>query len=317
MSKESGENKNETSEKKKSWFTPKRVFLGVLSLGALGFGFWYATRKTNKPGGDDGLTFDDSGADAIDSGGTTTETGNNKPKKKTSGGGSSTVPKLPASDFPLKKGMPKNDKVKVLQEKLKAKNPGLVADGVFGSKTEAALIAAGLPTVISEAQFKVLTAVDPETTATTIYNAAKKKDFKTAIATLNQIKTVSDYSAVSDQFKQKPALTPQFQNQSLVNGMLYTFTDPNQKDLLNVAFTTMGLEKKDGKWYVPSGVSGIERKTIITKWPTKVWHDAKHMVNVGANTILGYEVRSGDGITVFDTIDGYRLYVVTASVKYN
>ncbi len=309
---ESGKN-----SKKKPWLTPKRVFIGVLGLGALGFGFWAITRKSNKPGEDQGLNLEDGGAIDFNSA-TTNDAPAAKPKVfgKPSGTNVSNQPQVPSSDFPIKKGS-RGEKVRQLQLVFMSKYPGVLksADGVFGSQTEAALVSKGLPKEITESQFKVLTAVDPQSTADKLYNAAKKKDFKTALAALSEIKSTADYKAVNEKFKPKGLLGGS--NTTIVTGLLLTFADQNQKDQLSVAFTSMGLDKKDGKWFVPEGVSGIERRAIITKQPTKVWRNAKNMVQVGSNTILGYEVQSGEGITVFDTIDGYRLYVVTAHIKYN
>ena len=309
-------NKQTENKNGKKWFTPKRIFLGVLSLSALGAGFWYASRKTNKPGADD-LNTEENSSD------TATED-SIQPKKeqtKIKEAGKNTVvksesSKKPASDFPIKKGS-RSEKVRQLQKVMMAKYPGVLksADGIYGSETEKFLKSKGLPTEISESQFKILTAIDPKTTAQNIYNAAKKKDFKATLEAVSEIKNTSDYQSVNELFKPMGLLGGS--NTTIVTGLLLTFTEPSQKDQLSIAFTEMGLEKKDDKWFIPSGVSGIERKSIITTRPTSVWRNARHLVKVGNNTILGYEVASSNGITVFDTIDGYRLNVITSHVKYN
>src|ERR1041385_528899 len=189
---------NTESKGKKKWFTPKRIFLGMLSLSALGAGFWYVSRKTNKPGADDTALTDD-----------TTDSENaivaQKPQiKKQSGKTPASIAevKKPASDFPLKKGS-RSDKVKRLQQTLIAKYPGILksADGIFGSATENALKLKGLPTEISESQYNILTQVDPKTTAQNIYNAAKKKDFKATLSALSDIKNTTDYQSVNEKFK--------------------------------------------------------------------------------------------------------------------
>ncbi len=306
------ESVNNKGDKKKPFFTPKRVFLGVLSLGVLGFGFWYATRRTSKPGSDGGIAFDEAANDILPDLSKAAQQlpapANPAPK---------TTPRiLPQSDFPLKKGS-RGEKVMKLQRTLLAKYPGSLksgADGSFGNETHNALASKGLPTEISQSQYNVLTAIDPATVAESLYQAAKKKDFKATMSALGNIQNTNDYQSVNEKFKPKRLLHGS--STTIVTGLLETFTSQSQKDQLNVAFASMGLEKKDGKWFIP-GVSGIDRRSIITMQPTKVWQNAKNMVQVGAHTILGYEVQSGDGITVFDTIDGYRLYVVTAHVKYN
>jgi hypothetical protein len=306
-------NESANNKEKKPFFTPKRVFLGVLSLGVLGFGFWYATRRTSKPGSDGGIVFDESANDFMKD---TTKAAQPQLPVPTNPAPKSTPRIVPQSDFPLKKGS-RGEKVMNLQRTLLAKYPGSLksgADGVFGSETHNALAAKGLPTEISESQYNVLTAIDPARVAENIYQAAKKKDFRATMSALGNIQNTDDYQAVNEKFKPKRLLHGS--STTIVTGLLETFTSQSQKDQLNVAFASMGLEKKDGKWFIP-GVSGVTRRKIMTIQPAKVWQNAKHMVQVGAHTILGYEVQSGDGITVFDTIDGYRLYVATHNVKYN
>ncbi|MEW6469649.1 MAG: hypothetical protein AB1458_12030 [Bacteroidota bacterium] len=291
----------------KKWLTPKRVFIGLFSLSALGIGFYALTRRSNKPGEDTSRLLEEQPETEI-------QPGTTPAPLPGSGGSSSTGTKKPVSDFPLRKGS-RGDKVKLLQQTLLAKYPGIIksgATGYFGDETQAALLNKGLPAEITEDQFKALTAVDPQTIASNLFAAAQKKDFKAAMASLQQIKNPSEYVTVNEKFKAKRLGGV---STTIVTGLLSTFSQAEQKDQLAIAFTTMGLEKKDGKWTIPTGVSGL-RKAIVTVRPTKVWRDARHLVQVGGNTILGYEVSSAGGITVFDTVDGFRLNVVTSHVKY-
>jgi hypothetical protein len=191
--------------------------------------------------------------------------------------------------------------------------PKYGADGQFGSELENALKAKGLPATIDEQQFTILTSVDTTDTATKIYNALTKKDFTTTLAALKTLRNTSDYKTVGDQFKAK-----RFNGVSttLVTGSLNTFSDASQKQQIQLEFSRMGLKYDGSKWSIPEGVAGLPTRQIIATRPTKVWQNAKHVLSVGSNVVLGREIASSGGITLFDTVDGFRLYVITGHVRY-
>lgn len=191
--------------------------------------------------------------------------------------------------------------------------PKYGADGQFGSELENALTSKGLPTTIDEQQFSILTSVDTTDTATKIFDALTKKDFNATLAALQTLRNTSDYKTVSDQFKAK-----RFNGVSttLVTGTLNTFSDPSQKQQIQLEFSRMGLKYDGSKWSIPDGVAGLPSRQIVAVRPTKVWQNARHALSVGANVVLGREIASCGGITLFDTVDGFRLYVMTTHVRY-
>jgi hypothetical protein len=298
---------------KKPFFTPTRVLIGGIALGALGFGAYkfFEWWKQNKNGSNTSDLFN---------AGVATDAGTfpvADPPKNNSGTKPPSYSTSPASDFPLKKGS-KGEKVRQLQEALIAKfgktlMPKYGADGQFGSELTNALKAKGLPATIDEQQFTILTSVDTTDTATKIYNALTKKDFSTTVAALKTLRDTNDYKTVGDQFKAK-----RFNGVSttLVTGALNTFSDPSQKQQIQLEFSRMGLKYDGTKWSIPEGVAGLPARQIIAVRPTKVWQDAKHALSVGTNVVLGREIASSGGITLFDTVDGFRLYVMTGHVRY-
>jgi peptidoglycan hydrolase-like protein with peptidoglycan-binding domain len=303
----------ETDNEKKPFFTPTRVLIGGIALGALGFGAYkfFEWMKQNKNGNNSSDLFN---------AGIATDAGTfpvvDSPKNNTGTKPPSYSP-TPASDFPLKKGS-RGEKVRQLQEALIAKfgkslMPKYGADGQFGSELENALKAKGLPATIGEQQFAILTSVDTTDTATKIYNALTKKDFNATVSALKTLRDTNDYKTVGDQFKAK-----RFNGVSttLVTGSLNTFSDPSQKQQIQLEFSRMGLKYDGTKWSIPEGVSGLPARQIIATRPTKVWQNAKHALAVGSNVVLGREIASSGGITLFDTVDGFRLYVITGHVRY-
>jgi len=311
----------EAAEQKKGMSKKTKLLIAGLTLGALGIGTyayfqWRGKDKAAKRSGGSAAPFDN---------GSGQEEKNDPPpgvKSAAPAPGStppSSAPKKPASDFPIKKGS-RGEKVRALQQALISKFgatilPKYGADGQYGTELEKALKAKGVPTVIDEATWKILTQVDTTDLATKLYNAAKSRNFPDTVAALKQIRSPQDYKMVSEQIKSKPNMT-KFSNNSLVNTLFEVFTSADQKQTLQLEFHRMKLVHDGTKWTIPETVDGIEAKQIIAARPTKVWIKASHPVNVGANTILGNEVVSGNGITMFDTVDGFRMYVMTSHVRY-
>lgn len=317
-------NQNQFPEKPeketKTFFTPGRVFLGLLFLGALGYGAWYLTRRSSKPAGD---LFDQDEDSAgkfkinLDTPPVKTAPGKtiNVLTPPVSSGNSNTKP---ASDFPLRLGS-SGAKVKQLQNLINTRKQitgiTLTPDGKWGAKTQQALEKLGWPTVITEQHFQHLTVVPAADIAELLYNGAKAQKIETVLSALSLINSPEKYNEVNAIFKPKGLINGK--NTTIVTGLLEVFKNTSDKDKLNLAFITVGLKKQDGKWYVPSNeVSGIERRALITTRPTNVWRTSKHSVQVGNQTIIGYELFSNDGITHFETVDGMRLYVLTEHIKY-
>jgi hypothetical protein len=218
--------------------------------------------------------------------------------------------------FPLKKGS-KGDKVKQLQQALISKFgagalPKYGADGDFGSEVISVLTKNGLPTEIDESTFNVLaksSSVDPSQAASVLYMAANSKNFDAAIKGLKNLKSVEDYKAAGDIFKIKYLINGV--HQTLVNGLLSTFSEPSQKDKIKMEFLRMGLKYNGAQWSLSGNM-----KQIITKVATKVWAGANESVPVAAGIVLGIELASRNGYTAFQTVNDKRLIVKTNTVKY-
>lgn len=219
-------------------------------------------------------------------------------------------------DFPLKKGS-KGARVKQVQEVLLQKlgkdalgKAG--ADGDFGSKTEAALVKAGYPTNIDESTFNVMTqgeTLDASATANELYSAAIIKNYTGAIKSLQKLKSKDDYTSVSDIFKTSYRIGGV--RQTLVNGMLNSFTDEKQKQAIRLQFTRMGLNYDGTKW----SLSGIESSSIITKHPTLVWVHSKKAIKVPPNMVLGKVIAQKGKHTLFEN-NGKHFLVETKTINY-
>ena len=227
-------------------------------------------------------------------------------------------------DFPLKKGS-KGAKVKQLQQALIAKlGAGSLgksgADGDFGSKTEAGLIKAGYPTSIDESTFNVMvqgdstssngsSSFDADAIATELYNAASKKDFSATITSLQKLNSKEDYTSVSENFKNTYRINGV--HQTLVNGMLGSFSDGKQKQAIRLQFIRMGLNYDGKKW----SLSGFDLPSIITNQVTIVWPNSTTAIKVPANMVLGKEVVQRGEHTLFEN-NGKHFLVETKTVNY-
>jgi hypothetical protein len=221
-----------------------------------------------------------------------------------------------SDDFPLKKGS-KGEIVKKLQEALITKYgkqtlPKYGADGDFGSETTNALIKLGLPTTINESTFNVIVqgipSVNPGTVGKDLYNATVSKDFNKTITLLKSLKSVDDYSAANEQFKQNRINGV---HQTIVNGLLNTFAADSQKQKIKFEFLRMGLQFDGSKW----SLSGIDGLPIVTAISTTVWVNASESVKVPARMVLGNEVSKRLDYTLFENKGKYFL-VQTKTVKY-
>ncbi len=232
---------------------------------------------------------------------THTSSGHTKPKKD--------------SEFPLKRGS-RGNKVKRLQQALIAKYgnsilPKYGADGDFGTEMAAALRKLKIPATITESTYNVLVEGQKSTddnTATALYNAATQQDFKKAIALLKTIGSKDDYTTINNQFKNYRINGVR---QTLVNGMLNSFTTEEQKQAIRFEFIRMGLQYNGSKWSL-SGLGGLP---IITTQETTVWVNAQTGVKVAGKTVLGNEVSRRLDYTLFENNGRYFL-VQTNATKY-
>lgn len=299
-------NKNNTGgqtpkkSSKKKWLF---IGLGVAATGALSYFGWQYWKKKKEER-------TDAETDSPDFPAEKTSAYSPKPKPKTA------APPPRNDEFPLKK-LSKGERVKVLQHYLISKlgkdslgKSG--ADGDFGSKTEAALKKAGLATVIDETTFNVLTKVsspDPKQTATQLYSAATRKDFNTVISLLKTMRNTSDYKAVSDAFS---SYRINGVRQTLVNGLLNSFSDEKQKQSIRLAFSTMGLKYDGSKW----SLSGLDEKNIlISIRATRVWKTPRESVSVPANMVLGKEITRRGKFTLFEN-DRQLFLIPSADTSY-
>ena len=280
------------------------IGLGVAATGLLSYFGWeyYQKRKAKK---EDGA--DDSSAD------TTTDTSLVPPKKNTF------VPNFFTQqrndDFPLKKGS-KGTKVKALQDSLIAKNgkailPRYGADGDFGSELVAALKKLNLPDTIDESTYNVIaqsSAIDSGLLAKALYKDAVNKNISGVIASLKKMNSKDDYTAVSNEFKK---LTLRGVSQTLVNGILGSFSDETQKQKIRLEFSRMGLKYDGTKW----SLAGIDGFKVMTIESTTVWRTPNEGAKVPAQMILGTEIATNKGFTLFEN-NGKKFIVKTTSIKY-
>lgn len=297
----------------------KKIIIASLAVGAAGilgyFGWQYLKKKKEAKNGGD---LDE----VIKTTNTTTpayqsDSVYTKPQTSSSPKSTYSIPK-PATDknsFPLKKGS-KGNNVQLLQEALIAKYgksilPKYGADGDFGAETVNALKKAGLPAAINESTFNVLTQgmkADNSSIGKDLYNAAVTKNYNKAISLLKQIQSTDDYSVANEVFKTNRINGVR---QTIVNGLLNTFTSETQKQQIKFEFLRMGLQFDGNKW----SLSGFDGKPIVTAEPTTVWVNAVEGVKVPAKMVLGNEVTRRLDYTLFENNGKYFL-VNTKSVTY-
>lgn len=220
-----------------------------------------------------------------------------------------------AQGFPLKKGS-KGNNVRLVQQALISKYgksilPKYGADGDFGSETLAALRKAGLPDTINESTFNVLTQGNkPDSTeiGKPLYDAAAAKNYSKALSLLKQMQTVDDYTKANEVFKQYRLGAVR---QTIVNGLLNTFTSTAQKEAIRMEFLRMGLQYDGSKW----SLSGLDGLPVMTIEPTTVWINAAEGVKVPARMVLGNEVSKRLDYTLFENGGKYFL-VQTKSIQY-
>ncbi len=299
----------------------KKIIIASVAVSAAGiltyFGWqYYKKRKDSSSGTDLSKLLQKTGTDAASYSSSNSDVVTPKPKKGTvktprsnSSGSDS------GSGFPLKRGS-KGDNVRMLQQALinkYGKNilPRYGADGDFGAETVAALKKAGLPAQVSESTFNVLTqGTRPDTTnlGKDLYDAASSGNFSKVITLLKQMQTVDDYTKANDVFKQNRLGAVR---QTIVNGLLSSFSSTAQQQALRMEFLRIGLQYDGNKW----SLSGFDGRPIVTKAATTVWLNASNGVKVPARMVLGNEVSRRLDYTLFENNGKYFL-VNTQSVQY-
>jgi hypothetical protein len=141
-----------------------------------------------------------------------------------------------------------------------------------------------------------------------LYNAASSKNLNKAIELLKKLRNKEDYATASESFKNYRINGVR---QTLVNGMLNSFTDEKQKQQIRLQFTRMGLQYDGNKW----SLSGLDGLAIITTQPAMVWKDAQTGVHVPANMVLGNEVANRLSYTLFEN-GGQHYLIKTSAIKY-
>ena len=219
------------------------------------------------------------------------------------------------SSFPLIRGS-KGEKVQLLQEALiakygKAALPKYGADGDFGSETINALKKAGLPTTITESTFNVLTEGlrgDKSNLGKELYGAASARNFNKVISLLKRMSSTDDYATANEVFK---TYRLNGIRQTVVNGLLSTFTKTDQKEKIKFEFLRIGLQFDGSKW----SLSGFDGKPIVTTEAATIWVTATQNVHVPARMVLGNEVSRRLDYTLFENKGKYFL-VPSKSVQY-
>ncbi len=219
------------------------------------------------------------------------------------------------ADFPLRRGS-KGAKVRLLQKALIAKYgksllPKHGADGGFGAETAAALKKVGLPGSVDESTFNVLiqaTPADGASLAADLYTAAQTRDFATVMALLKKMNTTADYAAANSVFR---TYRLDGVRQTIVNGLLRSFTSDDQQQQIKYEFLRIGLQFNGNRWSL-SGLGGLP---IITVRPATVWLNAERKVQVPARVVLGNEISKRLDYTLFENQGQYFL-VPTYCVRY-
>ena len=262
------------------------IGLGVLGTGVAGFLGWnyWKNKKKAKQEEEDASQSD------------TTNFNIPAPKQDNYLPPKTTTPKTTPSrndEFPLKKGS-KGAKIKTLQEALIAKYgksimPKYGADGDFGSEMTNALKKLNISESIDESTYNVLTQgeiIDPAAVSKKLHDSATSKNISQVVSAMKGMKNTDDYSAVSNDFKENYLVNGV--HQTLVNGMLNSFSDEKQKQQIRLEFLRMGL-KYDGKKWALAGLGDIPTgKEIITQEKTDAYTATGNgKISFPKNIVLG------------------------------
>ena len=296
--------KNGASKKKKFLL----IGLGVAATGLLSYFGWEYYQKKKQEKEDNS---DDSSSD------TSSDTKMLPPQKSSFTPDFFKQPQTRNDDFPLKKGS-KGAKVKAFQNALISKNgkailPRYGADGDFGNEMLAALKKLNLPDTIDESTYNVIvqsssSSFDAGAIAKALYKDAVNQNVDGVIASLRKMNTKNDYTTVNSEFKK---LTLRGVSQTLVNGLLGSFSDETEKQQIRLEFSRMGLKYDGTKW----SLSGLDGFKVMTTEATTVWRTPTEGAKVPAKMILGTEIATSKGFTLFEN-NGKKFIVKTSTIKY-
>ena len=278
------------------------ITFGLAATGVLGyFGWNYYQKKKNINNAEADFTTDNND---------TTTTNNNLPAPA-----QPTAKTIVNNDFPIRKGS-RGELVRALQHALINKYgdtilPKYGADGDYGFEMETALQKVHLPTTIDESTYNLLvkgTSPNADSLVQTLVNAAISRNFNQVMASLKQLRNTDDYAKISSQFKLSRVHGV---HQTLVNGLLSSFSSEDQKQQIRMEFLRMGLKYDGNKW----ALNGIEKKLLITTVPTWVYVSKNQRVQVPAQVVLGAESKVESGIIFFEN-NNKQFAVAAKSVRY-
>ncbi|GAB5419169.1 MAG: hypothetical protein Crog4KO_06770 [Crocinitomicaceae bacterium] len=238
-----------------------------------------------------------------------------------------------ASTFPLKTGS-RGPLVIALQNALNQKHGAtLNPDGVLGPITQAAIIAAGFPSILFEDQYRKLLGgkknepskpstssgspkpkkrFDPLKMADIFHFAIREHKFTKVRELLSMMKSTKDYSDVNRYFKARDMYDGT--KRTLVNGLLHKFKSDWGKKTISGHLFRMGLKFNGNKWSL-KGISGFDGR-IKTIKKTTVWNDSQQTLKVPSGTILGDWIGTSSNVVKFRTLDGKLLYADASAIRY-
>lgn len=230
------------------------------------------------------------------------------------------------SQFPLKRGsrgtlvtMLQQALANIIGESAMKANGGI--DGQFGPGTANALKMAGYPETVDQATFNKITGrsqssiqtlFDAKDVANKLYRAAQSKNLDAVIQSLQEIKSVTDYSAVNEHYKGIPIII----SRTIVTDLLdYAFkTDEAGKLRIRQELLRIGLKVDgSGRWSL-QGI-GLYRD-LVTIRDSVVTDSRGNKIPVKRNTIVGDEIQVANGMTWFRSVDNGILQIPTQDVKY-
>jgi len=128
------------------------------------------------------------------------------------------------------------------------------------------------------------------------------------MALLKKMNTTADYAAANSVFR---TYRLDGVRQTIVNGLLRSFTSDDQQQQIKYEFLRIGLQFNGNRWSL-SGLGGLP---IITVRPATVWLNAERKVQVPARVVLGNEISKRLDYTLFENQGQYFL-VPTYCVRY-
>lgn len=297
------------TNKKSQSVKPSTVFLYALGIAALGGGTYLVYDRLRKK-----TTVYQGSSSEPD----TIIINNNLPTSTSSKAASSAT-----DSFPLKKGS-RGNRVVQLQQALAnilgiaVMNANGGIDGIFGPGTANALKLAGYSESIDQTTFTkiigsggVSSTFNPAAIADSLYQAASAKDINAVLKALSQFKTVSDYSAVNNSYKQKG-----FISRTIVTDLLdYAFKgNETAKEQIKKELLRIGLKVSNtGTW----SLQGLRLyNDLITLRSTIVTDSQSNKIPVQSRTVLGDEIKTANGTTWFRSIDNSILSVPSQDVKH-